>query len=136
MKKFRKIGRLRVLPEYLLLVFLFLASFNLNGSLAEAPLSHAEIAYIEWVAQAQEAEQEEQLTKVDKSSPNIHPASAAWPTLRTDFLRSLMIQQSLALIELERQNYISDFLNSCKLKTGNFPLILYSSEEIPFISIS
>lgn len=125
-----------MLPEYLLFVFLFLASFNLNGSLAEAPLSHAEIAYIEWVAQAEEAELDEQLTKVDESSPSIHPGEAVWPTLRTDFLRSLMIQQNLALIELKRQNYISDYRNSCKLKAGNFPLILYSSEEVPFISIS
>ena len=136
MNKLRHIHKVRILPEYFLFVFLLLASFNLNGSLADSPLTHTEIAYIEWVAQAQELEEEEGWNEREKVSPHIQVSEAFYAGLKTDFLQSLLIQQQLALIGLERQYHLTAFLNSPKLDSSKYPLILYSPEEAPFISIS
>ncbi|MEM8887947.1 MAG: hypothetical protein AAGD28_08170 [Bacteroidota bacterium] len=136
MNKLRHIHKVRILPEYFLFVFLLLASFNLNGSLAEAPLTHAEIAYIEWVAQSQELEEDEGWNNPDKITPQIHVSEAFYSGLKTDFLQSLLIQQRLALIGLERQNLLTAILNSNRQHSPTFPLILYSTEEAPFVSKS
>ncbi|MEL6255873.1 MAG: hypothetical protein AAFR87_27965 [Bacteroidota bacterium] len=136
LNKLRHINKVRILPEYFLFVFLFLASFNLNGTLAESPLSHAEIAYIEWVAHAQEVEQEEELNTAEKTAVKRLQDEGTFSEVKIEFLLSLLIQQDLTLISLKRQNQITDLFYPFHQISGASSSILYPAEEDPYISIS
>lgn len=129
-------NKLRILPEYFLFVFLFLSSFNLNGVLAEIPLTHAEIAYIEWVAQLEEVEEEHQLINTDSSSFHPFASGEAYSAFKTDILASLLIQQQLALTGYLKQELVFTYVSSLDLKSGDHPPIHYGSEEPALISIS
>ena len=129
-------NKLRILPEYFLFVFLFLSSFNLNGVLAEIPLTHAEIAYIEWVAQSQEVEEEHQFAKTDASSFYGLASKDAYAAFKTDILQSLLIQQQLALIGFQRQKNVFASIIAQEPKSGEYLPIHYSSEKPASISIS
>ena len=136
MKRFRNIGRLSLLPEYVLTLFLFFGSFNLQGAIAETPISHAEVAYIEWVAQNQELESFKDVPEAKEKSLSTVYHLLGTSSYRQDFLRALLIQHGLALIAYKDQQGKQLHLYSSNSLMGVLPLILYTPEDDLAISIA
>jgi len=70
MRKFRQIGLLKILPEYLLFLGLIFGGFSISGTLAESYFSHAEVAYIELLNQEAEETQDVYVSAADEITPN------------------------------------------------------------------
>lgn len=127
---------MRLLPEYLLSLFLFFGSFNLHGAIAEAPISHAEVAYIEWVAHSQELESFKDIPEAKEKSLTTVFHSLATSAYKQDFLRVLLVQHSLARIAYKDQQGKHITVYSSNSLKGALPLILYASEDDIAFSIA
>lgn len=134
MKKFRHIGLLKILPEYLLLFGLIFGGFSVAGSLGESYITHAEVAYIELLSQ-EHHETEEVFLDLEITPQPIKIPSCFYTFAFLSPNQSFLIHHFQAK---EKIRYLEDLLSFLP-PPGKFYLqpihILYPSEDIvPAIS--
>lgn len=97
MKRLRDILSKRVLADHLLLILIFLGTFQFEGVLAEAPISQIEVAYVELVAQERS---HDRLESIEEINERVLPQKTFQPSLflrPQEVLRDLLSKKSSLL---------------------------------------